>query len=33
MTARQSMTGVAAFQKRTQDRSQTSFGLTYGVRF
>ena len=33
MTARQSLTGVAAYQKRTQDRSQISFGLTYGVHF
>jgi tetratricopeptide (TPR) repeat protein len=33
MTARQSVTGEAAYQKRTQDRSQTSFGLTYAIHF
>ena len=33
MTVRQSVTGVAAYQKRTQNRSQTSFGLTYGIHF
>lgn len=32
-TARQDVTGAAAYQKRTQNRSQTSFGFTYGIRF
>jgi tetratricopeptide (TPR) repeat protein len=32
-TQRQDVTGFAAYQKRTQDRTQTSFGFTYGVRF
>jgi len=31
--ARQDVSGFAAYQKRTQDRSQTSFGFTYGIRF
>ncbi len=33
LTARQDWTGYAAYQKRTQDRTQTSFGFTYGIRF
>lgn len=33
LTARQNVTGVGAYQKRTQDRSETSFGFTYGIRF
>jgi len=33
MTARQDVTGVAAYQRRTQDRNETSFGFTYGIRF
>jgi tetratricopeptide (TPR) repeat protein len=33
LTAREDVTGFAAYQKRTQDRTQTSFGFTYGVRF
>jgi tetratricopeptide (TPR) repeat protein len=33
LTPRQDVTGFAAYQKRTQDRRQTSFGFTYGVRF
>jgi len=33
VTQRQDVTGFAAYQKRTQDRTQTSFGFTYGVRF
>ena len=33
LTAREDVTGFAAYQKRTQDRSQTSFGFTYGFRF
>jgi Tfp pilus assembly protein PilF len=32
-TATQDVTGYAAFQQRTQDRAQTSFGITYGIRF
>jgi tetratricopeptide (TPR) repeat protein len=32
-TARQDITGYAAFQQRTQDRAQTSFGFSYGIRF
>jgi tetratricopeptide (TPR) repeat protein len=31
--ARQDLTGFAAYQKRTQDRTQTSFGFSYGIRF
>lgn len=33
ITARQDVTGYAAYQKRTQDRSDTSFGLSYGIHF
>ena len=33
LTAREDVTGFAAYQKRTQDRRQTSFGFSYGVRF
>jgi tetratricopeptide (TPR) repeat protein len=33
LTAREDVTGFAAYQKRTQDRRQTSFGFTYGFRF
>jgi tetratricopeptide (TPR) repeat protein len=33
ITARQDITGYAAHQKRTQDRSDTSFGMSYGIRF
>ena len=33
LTAREDVTGFASYQKRTQDRRQTSFGFTYGVRF
>jgi tetratricopeptide (TPR) repeat protein len=32
-TARQDITGYGAFQQRTQDRAQTSFGFSYGIRF
>jgi tetratricopeptide (TPR) repeat protein len=32
-TSRQDITGYVAFQQRTQDRAQTSFGLSYGIRF
>ena len=33
LTARQDFTGYAGYQKRTQDRRQTTFGITYGIRF
>ncbi len=33
LTARQDVTGYAAYQKRTQDRTQTGFGFTYGIHF
>jgi tetratricopeptide (TPR) repeat protein len=33
ITSRQDITGYAAYQKRTQDRSDTSFGMSYGIRF
>jgi tetratricopeptide (TPR) repeat protein len=33
LTQRHDVTGFAAYQKRTQDRRQTSFGFTYGFRF
>jgi cytochrome c-type biogenesis protein CcmH/NrfG len=33
LTQRHDVTGFAAYQKRTQDRTQTSFGFTYGFRF
>jgi tetratricopeptide (TPR) repeat protein len=33
MTVCQDVTGYAAFQQRTQDRAQTSFGFSYGIRF
>jgi Flp pilus assembly protein TadD len=33
VTARQDVTGYAAFQQRTQDRTQMSFGFSYGIRF
>jgi len=32
-TRRQDLTGFAAYQKRTQDRTEWSFGFTYGIRF
>jgi tetratricopeptide (TPR) repeat protein len=32
-TARQDVTGYAAYQKRTQDKTDTSFGLSYGIHF
>jgi Flp pilus assembly protein TadD len=32
-TPRQDVAGYAAFQQRTQDRTQTSFGISYGIRF
>jgi tetratricopeptide (TPR) repeat protein len=33
LTARQDVTSYAAYQRRTQGRTETSFGLTYGVHF
>jgi len=33
ISARQDVTGYASHQKRTQDRTDTSFGLSYGIRF
>ena len=33
ITTRQDVTGYAAFQQRTQDRTDTSFGWSYGIRF
>ena len=33
MTARQDVTAYGAYQKRTQDRTDTSFGLSYGIHF
>lgn len=33
LTARQDVTGFGAYQKRTQDRTETSFGFSYGIRF
>src|SRR6266478_5359057 len=33
INARQDITGYASFQKRTQDRTDTSFGLSYGIHF
>ncbi len=32
-TPRQDVTGYAAFQQRTQNRAETTFGFTYGLRF
>jgi tetratricopeptide (TPR) repeat protein len=32
-TPRQDVTAYGAFQQRTQDRAQTSFGFSYGIRF
>ena len=33
LTARQDVTGFADYQKRTQDRTASSFGFTYEIRF
>jgi tetratricopeptide (TPR) repeat protein len=33
ITPRQDVTGYASYQKRTQDRTDTSFGLSYGIHF
>ena len=32
-TAQQDVTGMASYQRRTQDRRETTFGFTYGIRF
>ena len=32
-TARQDVTGFGAYQKRSADRTESSFGFTYGIRF
>src|SRR5579864_1125525 len=33
LTVRQDVTGFADYQKRTQNRTESSFGFTYGIRF
>lgn len=33
VTARQDVTGYASYQRRTQDRRDTAFGLSYGIHF
>jgi len=33
LTARQDVTGFAAYQRRSQGRTESSFGFTYGIRF
>lgn len=33
ITTRQDVTGFGSYQKRTQDRTDTSFGLSYGIHF
>ena len=33
LTARQHVTGFGAYQRRSQDRTGSSFGFTYGIRF
>jgi tetratricopeptide (TPR) repeat protein len=33
MTARQDISGYAGYQKRTQNKSDTSFGMSYGIHF
>jgi tetratricopeptide (TPR) repeat protein len=33
ITTRQDVTGYGSYQKRTQDRTDTTFGLTYGIHF
>ncbi len=33
LTARQDLAGYGSYQKRTQDRTDTSFGLNYGIHF
>jgi len=33
LTGRQDVTGFAAYQRRSRDRAESSFGFTYGIRF
>lgn len=33
LTTRQEVTGFTAYQKRSDDRTESSFGFTYGIRF
>ncbi|HET6930176.1 MAG TPA: tetratricopeptide repeat protein [Candidatus Acidoferrum sp.] len=33
LTARQDLTGYGSYQKRTQNRTDTAFGLSYGIHF
>jgi len=33
ITEKQDVTGFGAYQKRTQNRTEASFGLSYGIRF
>jgi hypothetical protein len=33
ITARQDVSGLASYQKRTQNKTDTSFGLSYGIHF
>jgi tetratricopeptide (TPR) repeat protein len=33
LTAKQDITGYASYQKRTQDRTDTNFGFSYGIHF
>lgn len=33
LTARQDISGFAAFQRRSEDRTESSFGFSYGIRF
>jgi len=33
LTSNQDLIGYAAYQQRAQDRTQTSWGLSYGIHF
>jgi hypothetical protein len=33
LTESQYVTGTVAYQQRTQERNETSFGFTYGIHF
>jgi hypothetical protein len=33
ITARENIAGFAGYQKRTQGRTDTSFGMSYGIHF
>jgi hypothetical protein len=33
VTARQDVTGYGSYQKRTQGRTDTAFGVSYGIHF